>query len=68
MLVLRRPLDSVVLLHVPGLEGPIEVHYVKHCLENGSLDIKIGFDAPDEVQIVRGEIAHLFNPETGERI
>jgi len=69
MLVLRRSRDQDIFLYVPGLDEPIVVRFVKRCGDHPETqDVKIGIEAPEEVQIVREEIAHLYNPETGEKL
>lgn len=51
MLVLQRDKSTNVLIYVPGMEEPIEVVVVRD-----GPSPKLGFRAPQNVRIVRGEL------------
>ncbi len=52
MLVLHRRIKQEVLMHVPGRQEPIVVAVI--ALGGGW--VKLGFAAPSDVRVVRGEL------------
>ena len=61
MLILTRRLGDSVLLKYPG--GQITVTYLSQQGPDGS-EIRVGFDAPKDVNIVRSEILDRYPTDT----
>ena len=64
MLILTRRLGDSVLLKYPG--GQITVTYLSQQGPEGS-EIRVGFDAPKDVNIVRSEILDRYPSELKEK-
>jgi len=65
MLILTRRLGDSVLLKYPG--GEITVTYLSQQGPKGT-EVRMGFDAPDDVNIVRSEILDRYPSNTkGEK-
>ena len=64
MLILTRRLGDSVLLKYPG--GEIIVTYLSQQGPTGS-EIRVGFDAPKEVNIVRSEILDRYPSDSMEK-
>ena len=63
MLILTRREGDSVLLKYPG--GQISVTYLSQQGPEGT-EIRIGFDAPNEVDILRSEIVDRYPDRKGE--
>lgn len=64
MLILTRRMGDSVLLKYPG--GEITVTYLSQQGPTGT-EIRIGFDAPNDVNIVRSEILDRY-PDRKEKV
>jgi len=64
MLILTRRMGDSVLLKYPG--GEITVTYLSQQGPTGT-EIRIGFDAPNDVNIVRSEILDRY-PDKKEKV
>lgn len=64
MLILTRRMGDSVLLKYPG--GEITVTYLSQQGPTGT-EIRIGFDAPEDVNIVRSEILDRY-PDKKEKV
>jgi carbon storage regulator len=64
MLILTRRLGDSVLLKYPG--GEIIVTYLSQQGPKGT-EIRMGFDAPEDVNIVRSEILDRYPNDNKER-
>jgi len=58
MLVLSRRIDQKVYLQIEGRED-IVITVVDSCYVRGKPQVKIGFDAPSDVTILRDDIGNL---------
>jgi carbon storage regulator CsrA len=64
MLILTRRLGDSVLLKYPG--GEITVTYLSQQGPEGT-EIRVGFDAPQDVNIVRSEILDRYPTDSKEK-
>lgn len=64
MLILTRKIGDQVLLKYPG--GSITVTYLSSQGPTGT-EVRMGFDAPEEVNIVRSEILDRYPCDTKEK-
>lgn len=64
MLILTRKIGDSVLLKYPG--GSITVTYLSAQGPTGT-EIRVGFDAPQDVNIVRSEILDRYPNDTREK-
>ena len=64
MLILTRRLGDSVLLKYPG--GEITVTYLSQQGPKGT-EVRMGFDAPEDVNIVRSEILDRYPNDTKEK-
>lgn len=63
MLLLTRYVGQSIIFEHPSFEKPITIHF----LSNKKLKMRIGIDAPDDVQIYRDDIRNREEKPHGEQ-